>query len=58
MRALQSSGINEFHIYTPNRADLTLGICRRMGFKPAQLMGVKAPLSDATPPLQRDPHFR
>jgi len=57
IRALQSSGINEFHIYTLNRADLTLGICRRMGFKPAQLQGVKAHLSDATPPLQRDPDF-
>lgn len=58
MRALQSSGINEFHIYTLNRADLTLGICRRMGLKPAQLMGVKAPLSDSIPPVQRDPNFR
>ena len=58
MRALQASGINEFHIYTLNRADLTLGICRRMGLKPAQLMGVQAPLSESTPPLQRDPNFR
>ena len=58
MRSLQSSGINEFHIYTLNRADLTLGICRRMGLKPAQLMGVKAALSEQTPPLQRDPNFR
>ena len=58
MRALQASGINEFHIYNLNRADLTLGICRRMGLKPAQLMGVQAPLSEATPPLQRDPNFR
>lgn len=58
MRALQSSGINEFHIYTLNRADLTLGICRRMGLKPAKLMGVKAALSEETPPLQRDPDFR
>jgi methylenetetrahydrofolate reductase (NADPH) len=58
MRALQSSGVNEFHIYTLNRADLTLGICRRMGLKPAQLMGVKAPLSDSVPPVQRDPNFR
>jgi methylenetetrahydrofolate reductase (NADPH) len=57
IRALQSSGINEFHIYTLNRADLTLGICRRMGFKPAQLQGVNAHLSDATPPPQRDPNF-
>jgi methylenetetrahydrofolate reductase (NADPH) len=57
IRSLQSSGINEFHIYTLNRADLTLGICRRMGFKPAQLQGVNAHLSDATPPPQRDPNF-
>ena len=57
MRSLQASGINEFHIYTLNRADLTLGICRRMGLKPARLMGVKTALSEETPPLQRDPHF-
>jgi hypothetical protein len=29
-----------------------------MGLKPAQLMGVKTPFSDAIPPLQRDPNFR
>ena len=57
MRALQSAGVNQFHIYTLNRADLTLGICRRMGLKPAQLQGMQAPLSDATPPMQRDPNF-
>jgi len=58
MRALQAAGVNTFHIYTLNRADLTLGICRRMGLKPAKLMGVMAPLSEATPPVQRDPDFR
>mgnify|MGYP000988111518 CR=1 FL=1 len=55
---LQAAGINTFHIYTLNRADLTLGICRRMGLKPAKLVGVMAPLSEATPPVQRDPDFR
>jgi methylenetetrahydrofolate reductase (NADPH) len=58
MRALQSAGVNQFHIYTLNRADLTLGICRRMGMKPAQLQGMQAPLSEAIPPVQRDPNFR
>ena len=57
MRALQAAGINQFHIYTLNRADLTLGICRRMGMKPAQLQGMQAPLSEAIPPMQRDPNF-
>jgi hypothetical protein len=28
-----------------------------MGLKPAQLMGVKAALSQDTPPVQRDPNF-
>jgi hypothetical protein len=29
-----------------------------MGLKPAKLVGVMAPLSEATPPMQRDPNFR
>jgi methylenetetrahydrofolate reductase (NADPH) len=59
-RALQAEGIGAFHFYTLNRADLTLGICRRLGLKPAplpDLPGFKHWLSDATPPLPRDPEM-
>ena len=28
-RALKAEGVDEFHFYTLNRSDLTLGICRR-----------------------------
>ncbi len=32
-RILRAEGINEFHFYTLNRADLTLAICRILGLK-------------------------
>ena len=57
-RALQAEGINAFHFYTLNRSDLILGICRRLGLKPAPLAdlpGFKRALSADTPPLARDP---
>jgi methylenetetrahydrofolate reductase (NADPH) len=56
-RALMAEGIDQFHFYTLNRADLILGICRRMGLKPAVLSGIKASLSTSTPPMQRDPQM-
>lgn len=56
-RALMAEGIDQFHFYTLNRADLILGICRRMGLKPAPARGIKASLSTSTPPLQRDPQI-
>lgn len=55
IRALQSAGVGQFHIYTLNRADLTLGICRRMGMKPAPIEDLKTRWSDAPAPVQRDP---
>lgn len=33
-RALQANGINEFHFYTLNRADLTYAICHVLGLRP------------------------
>lgn len=33
-RRLQAEGVNEFHFYTLNRAELTLGICRMLGLRP------------------------
>jgi methylenetetrahydrofolate reductase (NADPH) len=55
-RALQSEGVTDFHFYTLNRADLTLGICRRMGLKPAALPD-KDGFADAPTPMQRDPEM-
>ncbi len=60
-RELMAAGIASFHFYTLNRADLTLGICRRLGLKPAPLppyAGAKAGLSALAPPPARDPDFR
>ena len=33
-RALRSAGVEEFHFYTLNRADLVLGICDAIGVRP------------------------
>jgi len=32
-RALQAAGVNEFHFYTLNRADLTVAICHMLGVR-------------------------
>jgi len=55
-RALQAEGVTDFHFYTLNRADLTLGICRRMGLKPAQLPD-KGGFAEGPAPMQRDPEM-
>jgi methylenetetrahydrofolate reductase (NADPH) len=55
-RALQAEGVTDFHFYTLNRADLILGICRRMGLKPAPLPE-KNDFADAPTPVQRDPEM-
>ena len=36
-RRLQAAGIDEFHFYTLNRADLTYAICHVLGVRPAQV---------------------
>ncbi|HEY4161919.1 MAG TPA: methylenetetrahydrofolate reductase [NAD(P)H] [Dongiaceae bacterium] len=56
-RALQAEGVTDFHFYTLNRADLTLGICRRMGLKPAELPEKTGSFADAPAPVQRDPEM-
>ena len=33
-QALREQGVNEFHFYTLNRADLTYAICRIRGLRP------------------------
>ena len=53
-RALAAAGVNSFHFYTLNRADLILGICRRLGLKPAAA-GLKPGLATDQPPPARDP---
>jgi methylenetetrahydrofolate reductase (NADPH) len=40
-RRLQAEGVDEFHFYTLNRADLTYAICHALGVRPAQ---VEAPM--------------
>lgn len=35
-RRLQAEGVNEFHFYTLNRAELTLAICRLLGILPTR----------------------
>ncbi len=34
VRALRSEGVNEFHFYTLNRAELTFAICHALGVRP------------------------
>jgi len=54
-RALAAEGVDQFHFYTLNRADLTLGICRRLGLKPAAIPGLKGSLAAEAPPPAVDP---
>ena len=54
-RALAAEGVDQFHFYTLNRADLTLGICRRLGLKPAPVPGLKGNLTAEAPPPAVDP---
>jgi len=56
-RALQAEGVTDFHFYTLNRADLTLGICRRMGLRPAPLPEKETGFAAMAAPLQRDPEM-
>jgi methylenetetrahydrofolate reductase (NADPH) len=56
-RALQAEGITDFHFYPLNRADLTLGICRRMGLRPAPLPEKESGFAAIAAPLQRDPEM-
>jgi methylenetetrahydrofolate reductase (NADPH) len=54
-RHLAAEGVDSFHFYTLNRADLTLGICRRLGLKPAPVAALAGGLAADTPPLAVDP---
>jgi methylenetetrahydrofolate reductase (NADPH) len=54
-RALAAEGVDQFHFYTLNRADLTLGICRRLGLKPAAVAALAGGLAAETPPVPVDP---
>ena len=56
-RALQAEGVTDFHFYTLNRADLTLGICRRMGLRPAPQPEKEGGLAAIAAPVQRDPEM-
>ena len=37
-RKLQAEGVDEFHFYTLNRADLTYAICHILGVRPAPVL--------------------
>lgn len=54
-RALMAEGIDEFHFYTLNRSDLTLGICRRLGLKPQAVAGAAGALALEMPSVAVDP---
>jgi len=54
-RHLSAEGVDSFHFYTLNRADLTLGICRSLGLKPAPVAALAGGLAAETPPLAVDP---
>lgn len=41
-RLLQTHGVEEFHFYTLNRAELTLAICRFLGIRPRRAEAVAA----------------
>jgi methylenetetrahydrofolate reductase (NADPH) len=49
-RSLQAEGVEEFHFYTLNRPDLTIGICRRMGLKPEPVSSLAQGISGEVPP--------
>jgi len=44
-RSLQAAGIEEFHFYTLNRADLTYAICRVLGLRPEAGVPAQAALA-------------
>ena len=56
-RALRAEEVTAFHFYTLNRADLILGICRRLGLKPALAAGLKPGLASEAPPPTVDRHM-
>ncbi len=39
---LREAGVNEFHFYTMNRADLTLAVCHMLGIRPDRSATVRA----------------
>jgi methylenetetrahydrofolate reductase (NADPH) len=42
VEALAREGVEDFHFYTLNRAELTLALCRRLGVRPTSASGVAA----------------
>jgi methylenetetrahydrofolate reductase (NADPH) len=37
-RALNANGVNQFHFYTMNQADLCFAICHMLGVRPQSVM--------------------
>ena len=42
VRRLQAEGVQEFHFYTLNRAELAYAICHALGVRPAAARAVGA----------------
>jgi methylenetetrahydrofolate reductase (NADPH) len=47
VEALSREGVDEFHFYTLNRADLTYAICHALGVRPAPVAEPAAPLEQS-----------
>ena len=52
VEALSREGVDEFHFYTLNRADLTYAICHALGVRPAPVEG-PAPVESQAAPLEQ-----
>ena len=50
-RKLQAEGVDEFHFYTLNRAELTRAICRLLGVRPHHTAAVERPQATGTAPV-------
>ena len=49
VRALEEAGVEEFHFYTLNRAELTFAICHVLGVRPSAARGTPAQPGPSAP---------
>ena len=49
VRALEEAGVEEFHFYTLNRAELTFAICHVLGVRPSAARGTRAQPGPSAP---------
>ena len=55
VEALAREGVDEFHFYTLNRAELTYAICHALGMRPAPARVDASPRAPAVPPRSAGP---